>query len=135
MARPTDYNDNILLSAKDYANNWKTIDPEDKIPTIEGLALHLNINRDTIYDWSSQETKQEFSDIVKQVMQKQAKTLVNKGLSNEFNSAITKVMLSKHGYREGIEQMGKDGKDLIPTLTEEKKKELISILDEPKSTN
>jgi hypothetical protein len=37
-------------------------------------------------------------------MQVQSKTLVNNGLNNTFNSAITKLVLGKHGYHEKMDQ-------------------------------
>lgn len=96
--RPTEYSQEILDKAKDYRDNL----PEDEVVhSIEGLALHINLNRSTIYDWRSQEGKVEFSNIVEAILEKQGKTLVNKGLSGVFNSSISKVMLTKHGYREG----------------------------------
>lgn len=114
MARPTIYNEEILEKAREYLN--------DKLPkgeylhSIEGLSDCINIARSTIYDWASQEEKQEFSDIVEQILNKQGKTLINEGLVGNFNQSITKVMLTKHGYREGIEQTGKDGEKLTVQL-------------------
>lgn len=96
--RPTEYSQEILDKAKDYRDNL----PEDEVVhSIEGLALHINLNRSTIYDWRSQEDKLEFSNIVEAILEKQGKALVNKGLRGVFNSSISKVMLTKHGYREG----------------------------------
>jgi len=83
-----------------------------KIPTIEGLALILEVNLDTVYEWEKHH--KEFSEILGNVRKKQAKVLIEKGLSGDYNSTIAKVLLTKHGYREGIEQTGKDGKDLMP---------------------
>jgi hypothetical protein len=125
--RPTEYNSEIIKKAKDYLNNL----PEGEVVhSIEGLGLYLGIDRSTIYDWESQEEKKEFSYIVESIRQKQAQTLINKGLENKFNSSITKVMLTKHGYREGIENTGKDGKDLIPpTLSEEEKEKLKKLFE------
>jgi hypothetical protein len=37
-------------------------------------------------------------------MQVQQKTLVNKGLNNTFNSAITKLVLGKHGFHDKMDQ-------------------------------
>lgn len=108
--RPTDYNDAILKKTKLYLD---TFDSEgDVIPTIAGLALYLGLSRETIYDWSSQDTKKEFSDIVKDLMAKQEKTLINSGLSGKFNSNIVKLALGKHGYSDKQELMGKDGEKL-----------------------
>ena len=105
MARPTIYSQELLEKTKDYKDNWQEIFPEDVLPTIEGLALHIDVARSTIYDWISQDTEElkEFSDIVGGILEKQGKTLINKGLNNSFNSSITKVMLSKHGHREAVD--------------------------------
>lgn len=125
--RPTEYSQAILDLANMYLDNL----PEDeKLHSIEGLADYIDIARSTIYEWISQEEKKDFSDIVEKILNKQGKTLINKGIVGEFTPAITKVMLSKHGYREGIEQMGKDGKDLIPeTISKEEQKELLALLN------
>lgn len=97
MARPTDYSEEILTKSQEYLNN---LPKDEAVHSIEGLAEYLGITRPTIYDWESQAEKKEFSYIVEQVRQKQAKQLVNKGLKGEYNSSIAKVMMSKHGYAE-----------------------------------
>lgn len=138
VGRPSEYCDEILDKAREYLDNL----PEDEVVhSKEGLALYIGISRDTIYEWCKSRKEDgtlkypEFSYIVEQVFSKQGKTLVNKGLENKFNSSITKVMLTKHEYREGIEQTGKDGKDLIPeTLTQEEKEKLLLILDDKRSS-
>lgn len=102
MARPSDYTPEILNKARAYRDNLLPID--EVVHTIEGLAEAMGITRTTIYDWISQDSKEEFSDIATEILSRQAKTLVNKGLDGKFNSSIAKVMLSKHGYREAIDQ-------------------------------
>ena len=129
--RPTEYNEEILTKARQYLS--ECVDDEDefhstrgeksdgyqrlvrvRIPTIEGLAVYLKINRCTVYDWK--EKYQKFSDIFEELLAKQADRLLNNGLSGNYNSTIAKVMLTKHGYREGIDQ-STNGKDLpIPLL-------------------
>lgn len=112
--RPTIYNEEILTKTKEYIDSCTdiivdvSIDPNKpiyktkvNIPTIEGLAYHLGINKDTIYTWRKE--KSEFSDLIEELLAKQAKELVNKGLSGDYNSTIAKVLLTKHGYREGID--------------------------------
>lgn len=44
-----------------------------KVPTVEGLALALNVSRDTVYAWAHDKDKPEFSDTLErlQVVQKQ----------------------------------------------------------------
>ena len=115
--RPTSYSPEILEKTKDYRDNWQTIFEEDKLPTIEGLALYIEITRPTIYDWISQDENKElaeFSYIVSEILAKQGKTLINKGLSNEFNASITKVLLTKHGHREAVDSdITSAGKSII----------------------
>lgn len=71
------------------------------LPTIEGLAHEIKVNRDTIYEWCKVDT--DYSDIIEDLKAKQAKFLINKGLSGDYNPTIAKVLLSKHGYSEKIE--------------------------------
>lgn len=100
--RPTLYTEKLLEKAREYLDIKRPTEDE-VIPTIEGLALYLKLNRSTIYDWISQEDKKEFSNIVEEVLIKQSKGLIFGGLTGKFNSSIAKVMMSKHGYREAID--------------------------------
>jgi len=96
--RPTKYNQEMIDKALHYLDNYQ--DNGDVIPSIEGLAEHLEINRATIYDWKDQEGKEEFSDILGQILARQARVLINQGLKGEFNAAICKLALGKHGYHD-----------------------------------
>lgn len=97
-----------------------------KLPSIEGLAFFMGINKTTVYEWES--SYEEFSNVIDKLRQKQASELINKGLSGDYNPTIAKVLLTKHGYREGVEQTGKDGKDLIPEPLSEEEKEKLNLL-------
>lgn len=123
MARPTIYNEDILKKAQEYLNScedeeieqekkegWITYKTKAKLPTIEGMAGYLGINKDTIYEWCK--VHEEFSDLIESLRNEQADKLINNGLSGSYNSTIAKVLLTKHGYREGLEQTGKDGDKL-----------------------
>lgn len=122
--RPTIYSKEIINKTKKYLESCK--DKEDefhktrgeksdgyerilrvKLPTIEGLAGYLHVARDTIYQWRRE--YKEFSDIIEELLQKQADALIANGLSGSYNSTIAKVLLTKHGYREGIEHGGEEG--------------------------
>lgn len=142
--RPIEYNDEVPKKAQEYLD--KCVDEEDeyhktrgeksdsydriirvRLPTIEGLAVHLGISRATVYDWK--EKYPEFSDIIEKLQSVQADRLLLNGLSGDYNPVIAKVLLTKHGYREGIEQTGKDGKDLIPDqMTDAEKLKLKELL-------
>lgn len=99
--RPSKYTPEIL----DLSYQYLTTLPEDEVVhSIEGLSDYLNVSRETIYNWMEDEDKSEFFDIVKKVLSKQAKALANKGLKGEFNASITKLMLTKHGYSDKVEQ-------------------------------
>lgn len=129
--RPTEYSKEILEKTREYidscedeqiqlvkqSNEEKGYEMYEnklkvKLPSIEGLSLFLKVSRQRIYDW--EDKFDEFRDIIEELRAKQAKVLLENGLSGDYNPTITKVILTKHGYREGIENTGKDGKDLIP---------------------
>ena len=99
MARPTKYNAALQKKADDYVNNH--VDYGDAVPSIEGLADHIDIHRETCYQW--RKDIEAFSDTFERVHKKQARLLINNGLIGDFNSAITKLMLANHGYREKTE--------------------------------
>lgn len=96
-----------------------------KLPSIEGLAYFLGVHRDTLYEWEKEYPI--FSDILNRLRSKQADELINKGLSGDYNPTIVKVLLTKHGYREGIDQTTND-KDLVPDKqSREKANEAIDV--------
>ena len=124
--RPTDYNEQILQKAEEYLSNCideieeyhKTRgDKSDtyerivrvKLPTIEGLAAYLGITKPTIYDW--EKIHVEFSYFMDKLRNIQADRLINNGMNGDYHPIIAKVLLTKHGYREGIDQTTND-KDL-----------------------
>lgn len=100
--RPTKYNANILKRTKEYLNNY--MDDGDIIPSVAGLSCVLGIGRNTIYDWATHEEKAEFSNILDKIHAKQEQKLLMGGLTGDFNSTITKLMLTKHGYSDKVDQ-------------------------------
>lgn len=115
---PYKYNPELVAKAREYLEN--PLPPDEVVHSIEGLSLYINVSRQAIYDWISQEGKDDFVDIVSRILAKQGKKLLNRGLDSTFNSKIAAVMLSKHGYREGHEVTGADGKDLFTPTADEK---------------
>jgi DNA-packaging protein gp3 len=124
--RPTKYSPKMLAAARKYISACEDEDVqavrqanaekgyemyENKLkvnlPTIEGLATHLDVNRDTLYAWAKEEV--EFSDILEALKEKQAGRLINNGLSGDYNPTITKLLLSKHGYVDKTEHTGEGG--------------------------
>lgn len=109
MARPTKYTEELVAKAEKYLTSYTTL-----IPTIEGLALHLGISRETVYAWKDDEDKQQFSDIVSRLLATQSAKLIEGGLSGEYNASITKLILSgKHGYIEKTNQDITSGGDKL----------------------
>lgn len=133
--RPTKYSDQILKDAKKYLA--LCVDSYDrvlkskgkrsvmyahkfvvKLPTIGGLAVFLHISRETIYDWKKKH--KEFSDIIEEMLAEQENRLINMGISGDYNPTITKVLLTKHGYREGHEVANPDGSNVFRPSAAEK---------------
>lgn len=122
VGRPTSYNEEILEQARQYVESCNDVQ-EDKengiakqvnLPSIEGLAYRIKIHKDTIYEW--EKIHQNFSDVISDLRAKQAERLLNNGLAGTYNPTIAKVLLTKHGYREGIDQTTND-KDLpVPII-------------------
>lgn len=112
IGRPTEYSDEVVEKAEQYLHLERGKDLDEVIPSIEGLALYIERARSTIYEWIKDEDKKAFSDIVAAILEKQGKTLLNKGLTGEFASPIAKVILTKHGYRDeqGIDHTTKGDK-------------------------
>ncbi len=87
--RPTKYTKELIEKAKDYVDNY--MEHEDMIPSIASLSLVLGVDRSTLYAWEKE--YKEFSYILADIKAKQEKILINKGLSGDFNSNITKLVL------------------------------------------
>lgn len=132
--RPTDYSPDMVIKTREYIASCQDKieeyhktrgDKSDsydrivrvKLPTLEGLAVHLGINRDTIYAW--RKVHQEFSDVIDELLAKQAQELINNGLSGDYNPTIAKVLLSKHGYTEKTETDITTAGEKITQLTPE----------------
>jgi hypothetical protein len=98
--RPTKLDDNARGCAYKYAGGDWQMDG-DVVPSVEGLAIYLGVSRSTVKLWASQDD--EFSATVEGIKSIQARKLINLGLSGEFNSAITKLLLNNHGYTEKVE--------------------------------
>ena len=96
VGRPTLCTPALLAKAKTYLKECNNL-----VPSAVGLFLHIGIAKTTGYRWA-EEGNIEFKDILDEVMQRQELKLVNGGLSGDFNSVITKMMLTKHGYHDSV---------------------------------
>ena len=104
MARPTKYSTALVEKAQHYLDNYQ--EEGHKIPSQAGLALALGLSRETLRIWSQAEDKKEFLGILERINQKQECLLLDGGLTGKFNSAITKLVLGKHGYHDRPQQDG-----------------------------
>ena len=107
--RPTKCTPELIELAKSYVENYNT-EHGDVIPSVVGLCKALKVARSSVYLWATDKDS-EFSDILEQVMEYQQHQLINSGLSGTFNSTITKLILTKHGYsdRQDTQLTGRDG--------------------------
>ena len=96
--RPSKYSGEMLEKAVFYVDNYQSLG--DRVPSIVGLCLHLDIARPTAYDWAGDGNHEEFSYILGKCQDVQHNKLLNGGLGGEFNANITKMMLTKHGYSD-----------------------------------
>jgi len=99
--RPTKYTKGIIAKAREYLDFCKDKGKNVNLPKAEGLALYLKVSRDTLYEWAGK--YKNFSDILEEINQTQADRVINKALSGDYNSAIAKLLLGKHGYSEKTE--------------------------------
>jgi len=106
--RPYGLTPEVVLSSRYYLENWQNLDKDDIIPSIEGLAYYLDVSRKTLYNWANDEKNVEFLHIFEKIKVKQAKVLISNGLRGDFNSAITKLMLTKHDYRDAKDERHAD---------------------------
>lgn len=135
VGRPTKYGPDILKKTEEYLSICKdgyerVLQSEKKrsvmythkfrvkLPTIGGLARYLHIRRETIWDWAKKIP--EFSNVIGELMAEQEDRLINNGISGDYNPTIAKVLLTKHGYREGHEMANPDGSNLFrPTVEDQ----------------
>jgi len=101
VGRPTKYIPEIIYPKID--EYLKLCGREQtELPTIEGLALHLSVNKDTIMEWAK--VHKEFSVYIKKLADKQKNQLMNDGLygGKEVNSTMAIFLLKViHGFNEG----------------------------------
>lgn len=103
MGRPTDCTPELIQKAKDYIDGGYEAEG-DLIPSIAGMACSIGVGRSTLHGWAADKVNDDFLDIFNQCAEKQERKLLNGGLGGDFTPAITKMILTKHGYSDKIEQ-------------------------------
>jgi len=100
--RPTKYNDELLRKGWEYLENYESYG--HKIPTLAGLSLAVDIDKETATRWGKDKNKSKFSKLVNHIKALQESKLIDNGLDGTFNASITKLCLSKHGYHDNPQQ-------------------------------
>lgn len=114
----------MIQIAKDYINSCGREATE--LPTIEGLALVLGVDDETIGLWGKKHP--EFSATIKELVGKQKNQLINDGMygGKEVNSTMAIFLLkANHNMIETERKMlvGESGNEIQIKITEEKEHE------------
>lgn len=116
--RPTRLSKEMIALAREYLEDTRSMSSHTLLPTVEGMALHLHVWKDSLYDWSAAGEKddatalqREFFHVFKELQQAQANKLIQNGLAGRYNATITSLMMSKHGYVRQTD-VTTNGKDL-----------------------
>ena len=125
--RPTAYDEKYIASVDEYlaehideevqvvkqsSEKYELYDNKLKVklPTIEGFARYIGVNKTTLYEW--EKVNEDFSNALDKIRTEQQERLINSGLSGDYNSTIAKLILSSnHGMRERAD-VTTDGKEL-----------------------
>lgn len=101
VGRPTKYIPEIIFpKTQEYLESCGKENME--LPTVEGLALALDVNDDTIVEWAKKYP--DFSATLKKLVFKQKNQLMNDGMygGKEINSAMAIFLLkANHGMKDG----------------------------------
>lgn len=110
MGAPTKMTEEAMQKAQEYADSAGAC-AGDVVPSIVGLAVYLGVVTNTLHNWSKDNPY--FLNILEKVKDKQHSALINKGLDGSYNSTITKLILTKHGYSDKVDSslqaLDKDG--------------------------
>lgn len=121
LGRPTKYREEYIYKVDEYLSEhqdkelervglrneekgYEKIDYVLKVdlPTIEGFALFLGVNKTSLYEWEKDHP--DFSNALDKIRTEQQTRLINEGLAGNYNSTIAKLILSSnHGMKEKTE--------------------------------
>lgn len=78
-----------------------------KPKTIEGLASHLGVVRETLFKWEKED--EEFAPIIKRAKERISEDMIIRALSGEFKEGFVKfLMTNNHDYKERQEVLSEN---------------------------
>jgi len=89
--RPTKYKPEVIVRLDEYLAS--AIPENMEIPTVEGIALKLEVNKTTLYEWAKKHG--EFSNALAKLKMMQKENLIKIGIfgGKEINSTIVSLLL------------------------------------------
>jgi hypothetical protein len=99
VGRPTKLTPQTYSQIEEYIKSCGR--EQTQLPTLEGLARYLNVNTDTIQEWSKK--NKDFSVSIKRILERQKEQLMNDGMygGKEVNAAMAIFLLKvNHGMKE-----------------------------------
>jgi hypothetical protein len=99
----------LIENARTYLQTWR-LRGEEVIPTVPGLALCVGVSSRSLYNYAdappedSTALHDQFREVWNRLKDEQHQILMSNGLTNKFNSNITKLLLFNHGHSEKVTQ-------------------------------
>lgn len=133
IGRPTKYYPAIVNKVESY---FETVN-DTQLPSLEGLAVYLDISRDTVLEWSKKHAR--FSGALKKISTKQRDQLMNDGMygGKEVNASMAIFLLkANHGLKDGNQvNVNIDNRQVHVTLPKRGKKAVKQALTKSKPGN
>jgi len=89
--RPTKYKPEVITQLDEYLEF--AIPENMEIPTVEGIALKLGVNKDTLYEWGRKHPEFSVALAKLKMMQKQSLTKIGIFGGKEINATIVSLLL------------------------------------------
>ena len=101
--RPTKYKPEFC----DLTKYLKHCQAKKELPSLTGYAVYLHIAEATIQNWGKEHD--EFLASLRKLLTIEKQVLMNRGLTGDYNSTITKLILSSNfGMTERVDQTSGD---------------------------
>jgi hypothetical protein len=125
----TKYTEEFLRLCDEYMDSYQ--ENGQPVPTIEGLALHCNVRRETLYAWDRDPEKTEISNTLDELRTEQKLKLLSGGIMGDFNAAITKLTLScNHDMHERTDSHVSGSLGLADLTDEELARRAAALISE-----